>query len=218
MQPSPRRFFIYGLRRSGNHAIIEWIAKHYNRTHHFNDCLNKPESSNFWRWKELYYGDKSKPTDCIIYSYEDFEPTPEDLKNSTESDTVICIWRDWYNIAASRLKSRRGINTARHRHKLTRDRKAAPVWLEYAKLYDKHPELFVLYNKIIYQPEYLKQVEANLALPKHYRWEMTLPSSKMGDGSSFDNLCDLNLRFQDLKGSSPKLYNELKDSSTEQIK
>ena len=155
-----KSFKIFGLRRSGNHAIIEWIAKHFECTIHYNDCIGYPNPTFIWS-KHKYGNTKVKPV-CEIFSYEDFEPSIEELQNK---DTLF-ILRDWPNIAASRLKSKRGIDSARQRHNKERNRDAIDVWKEYIKLYEMYPEKCLIYNKLIYDKDYLKQIESLLYIKK----------------------------------------------------
>jgi len=40
-----RTMNIFGLRRSGNHAITEWIAGHFAHALHHNDCVGWGEAA-----------------------------------------------------------------------------------------------------------------------------------------------------------------------------
>ncbi len=209
-----RHFNIFGLRRTGNHAIIEWLAKHFNHTTHYNDCWDWPVPNNHWSKKE--YGDTSALTDLTVFSYEDFEPSEEEIQHS---ETIV-LFRDWYNIAASRHVSGRGYaETARYRHKSSYNRSVVEVWLEYAKLYEKYPEKFILFNKWATSEEYRNEVATRLQLQKYVPYTQELPQSKIGNGSSFGeeriDSSRVNSRYTALISDSPHVYADI--TSNEEV-
>ena len=166
-----KKYDVWGMRRTGNHAIIEWISSHFNKTLHRNDVVkSKP-----WLIKEYGGGEI---IDLTIDSYEDFAPT--EIKENT-----IILLRDWYNMCASRLVSKRGWrNSCRYNDEISYIRSCAEVYLEYCKLWEKYPDNFILYNKWCNDDKYEKEIE------KRYNWKRVprnnnLPSSKIGGGSSF---------------------------------
>lgn len=200
-----RHLNIFGLRRVGNHAMIEWIAKHFDHTKHYNDCWGWPTPNNNWVTKE--YGDSSKAFDLTIQSYEDFEPSIEEVEHP---DTILLL-RDWYNVAASRHVSGRGyINSARQRHRSAYNRNVAEVWLKYAELYEQYPEKFILFNKWTLDETYRKEIAERFNLPGHAEYVSELPKSKIGSGSSFkDKEIDpekVHLRYKLLASSDKNAY------------
>jgi len=208
-----KHFSIFGLRRTGNHTIIEWLSKHFTHTTHYNDCWGWPEPNNHWSKKE--YGDLLSPADLTIFSYEDFEPSKEEIEHS---ETII-LFRDWYNIAASRHVSGRGYkDTARHRHKSGYNRSVVEVWLKYAELYENHPDRFILFNKWTTSEGYRNEVASRLGLQGHVPYTQQLPESKIGNGSSFGedtiNPWDVNLRYTKLATEHPAAYFDITSNST----
>lgn len=200
-----RHLNIFGLRRVGNHAMIEWIAKHFNHTKHYNDCWGWPVPSNNWVTKE--YGDSSASFDLTIQSYEDFEPSQEEIEHP---DTILLL-RDWYNMAASRHVSGRGyINSARQRHASAYNRNVSEVWLKYAEIYHKYPEKFILFNRWTLDEDYRREVSERFNLPGIVEYVSELPKSKIGSGSSFkDSKIDpeeVHLRYKLLASSDKKAY------------
>lgn len=175
-----KEFRIFGLRRSGNHTIIEWIAAHFNYVIHYNDC---------WGWespdwfKQLSYGSPKEDLGCRIYSYEDFEPSKDELKNPS----TILILRDWYNMSASRVASGRGLDSARYPHQKTNNRDCEEVWLKYAEFAQKFPNKIILFNEIINNPTYQESIRQNLGLLGDIKFPTELPATKFGNGSSFPN-------------------------------
>jgi len=199
---------IFGLRRVGNHAIIEWIARHFKHTKHLNDCWGWPVPNSNWSTKE--YGELSLPIDLIIQSYEDFEPSIQEVEDSN----TILLLRDWYNMAASRHVSRRGYgNTARSRHKASYNRSVSEVWIKYAELYEQYPEKFILFNKWTVDEEYRKEVSKRFSFPGNAEYVNKLPESKIGAGSSFkDQELDpekVSLRYRQLVEKDIRAYNDI---------
>jgi hypothetical protein len=203
-----KHFNIFGLRRTGNHTIIEWVAKHFNHTIHHNDCWDWPVPNNYWSRKE--YGNIFTPVDLTIFSYEDFEPSEEEV---VHSDSII-LFRDWYNIAASRHVSGRGYKqTARYRHKSGYNRDVLEVWLKYAYLYKKYPEKFILFNQWVTQEDYRVATASKLGLEGYVLYTEELPESKIGNGSSFGekriNPLDVNSRYTKLAKEHPQAYADI---------
>lgn len=168
---------IFGIRRSGNHAIIEWIASNYAHVIHYNDCIGWESYSYF---KKEIYGDTSKPLDCVVISYEDFEPSKEEL----EYANTYVIFRDYYNIAASRLQSSRGLETACLRHQKDNTRKVRDVWIKYANLYYENKDKFILFNSWANSEKYRQELSKRLNI-SNIAYTKNLPKSKIGSGSSF---------------------------------
>ena len=188
-----KKYDIWGMRRVGNHAITEWISSHFNNTIHYNDIVNKKP----WRIKQYETGFKGNDVDLIVNSYEDFEP--EEVNENT-----IILLRDWYNMSASRLVSNRGWDkSCRYPNKSNYDRSCAEVYLKYCKLWEKHPDNFILYNKWTTDENYEIEIE------KRYGWNRTprlnkLPTSGIGDGSSFDiGLSKMNERYSEIATKYP---------------
>lgn len=202
-----REIRIFGMRRSGNHAIIEWIASHFQKTLHYNEC---------WGWENIQYrsehiyGNKNNSSpNLIIYSYEDFCPSEEEIKD----DRSIIILRDWYNMMSSRIITNR--NTAKYRHEDGFNNiDILGVWLEYVERYKYHKNKTIIYNNWAINKNYRKIISNIFQFNSDYdRYTTELPSSKIGCGSSFEkdsittNL--INDRYKLLKDSHPNLYDKI---------
>jgi len=166
-----KKYKVWGMRRSGNHAVIEWISSHFDKTIHNNDIIqNKP-------WVTNIHGD-SNFVDCCIDSYEDFSP-------SEITENTIIILRDWYNLSASRLVSGRGWkDSCRFPDTHGYNRNCAGVYLEYCKLWEKYPDNFILYNRWCTDEKYAQEIEERYGWKKVPRKD-ELPVSGIGGGSSF---------------------------------
>ena len=112
------KFRVIGLRRSGNHAIISWLAHHFGKERvlffnniHLNSGLFSSENLKKYNQKLNKIRDckpfiKTKlhgsynDYDCLIYSYEDRNLS----KLFSSKDKTILVIRDPYNVTASRIK------------------------------------------------------------------------------------------------------------------
>jgi len=181
-----KKYHIWGMRRSGNHAITEWISSHFNSTFHRNDIIKDTP----WNVKKYESSIKQKVNDCIINSYEDFEPIEV-------NDGTIIILRDWYNMCASRLNSGRDWqNSCRYKNELHFNRNCAEVYLEYCKLWEKYPDNFILYNKWCNDKNYEKEIEERYGLKRVVRKNI-LPESGIGEGSSFEEKLSEDSKFNE---------------------
>ncbi|MEM8505540.1 MAG: hypothetical protein AAF716_20605 [Cyanobacteria bacterium P01_D01_bin.1] len=206
---------IVGMRRSGNHAVLNWI-----RAQQPGDvCLlnNVAAGTNPYRYKSdnllRYHPEHHKQAevyrrqangelikrDCLIYSYEDWslgqivQPRFErnrDLyigKSSKRFDLLVL--RDPFNLFASRLKQN---------FVATKTKKLPMVdmWLEYAKeftgesRYLKRQRICVNYNRWFSDLDYRKALAAQLEIPFSDAGFDTI--SAFGGGSSFDGIGNSN--------------------------
>lgn len=187
-----KHYNIFHMRRAGGHAFIEWLASDYQHTLHYNDCFEWETTANCWVIKN--YGSDIKNIDCTIHSYEDFEPTIQEL----EQPNTFIILRDWFNMCASRIVSNRGAGkTARQRFVSERTRECEEVFLQYMSLYQRMPERFIIYNSWVANESYRAEVAKRLDLrAPWFTYEM--PKSKIGNGSSFStniNADEVNSRY-----------------------
>ncbi len=204
---------IVGMRRSGNHAVLNWIrAQQPGEV-----CLlnNVAAGANPYRYKsdnllryhpehhrqaELYRqqgnGELIK-RDCLIYSYEDWSleqiATPRferdrDLylgKSAKQFDLLVL--RDPFNLFASRLK---------RNFVATKSKKLPMVelWLEYAKefvgesRYLKRHRVCVNYNRWFADIDYRRELADQLEIPFSDADLETV--SAFGGGSSFEGTGD----------------------------
>jgi hypothetical protein len=109
---------IFGLRRSGHHAVINWLKSCYEAVgetvHHENSVYNR-HLSNAISWNDAtpeMVWQKAQGSDALLVSYEDVDieqredsPVYSGLQLPEHGyvvrDTIVL--RDWYNLAASRL-------------------------------------------------------------------------------------------------------------------
>lgn len=116
----------YGMRRSGNHAIINWLLRNAESGSVFlNNCAVGRPARRTWRSIELngkrasiVKGDPITPVTSaagdgamVIVSYEDFSPDPEDMAAGLTADLAdadvtheVLFYRNFMNWAASLLR------------------------------------------------------------------------------------------------------------------
>jgi hypothetical protein len=187
-QAAPRRLLIQviGQQRSGNHAVINWLASLFPTVTHGNDLPH----DFFVRPAAAAAG---ATADCNVFSFEDAfgrlrgdgnlldSVAPVDPAAFPDLDCrVLHILRDPYNCWASRVKAREvgTLTSARALEPFVRD------WTALARLYLTRPEAFVLYNRWFRDQAYRKGIAARLG--GGYS-ERTLGEVRgEGGGSSFD--------------------------------
>ena len=112
--------------RSGHHAVVGWLQDQYIRSgatieHHNNVCnahLNYPLLQPDPSPKQILA--RSHASDVLVLNYEDLpynksgiSPVYTALSTTPDRDTRdVIILRDWYNVAASRLKYLKAIKVA----------------------------------------------------------------------------------------------------------
>ena len=185
---------VVGLRRSGNHAIINWILKQQNGEKVFLNDVSLPDI--------LYCKEPLKIAQTIdihlavfAYSFEDY---PLNRVNShlvekkmhPESTIVrkrydILVLRDPFNLFASRLRA----NLFQPK---TRALTLADLWIMYAREYLsitnylKHNKLVINYNQWCTDKSYRQKLAERLELDFTDEGFEEVPN--VGKGSSFDGL------------------------------
>jgi hypothetical protein len=175
---------LYGIKRSGHHAIVYWILGHYNDYHYFNNCT----VHNGIAKSEEFYKSANPVNPIVFLSFEDRQA---ELRKSSlkfigkhlappRMKRVLVI-RDPFNNYASRFKLGREFSSIY---------KETSIWKELAKEYLGMTDYLgsdvikVNYNK------WFKDVSYRKALSTHFG-EFTDNNfnyvSKIGGGSSFDH-------------------------------
>ena len=186
-----KTYNFYGLRRSGNHAILEWLIQN----------IGGPENRNIIKHRRIiqcgravyineantYASHKDIELDVTfcqsafentIIAYEDV-PTNYYLSNTSNSQKIV-ILRDIFNLFSSRYKykNKHPEEIARYMTSMRIDEKAIEVWKEHAN----SDALIILFEKWIESKEYRDSICKRLGIPNH---DITDTMTEFGEGSSF---------------------------------
>jgi len=199
---------IFGLRRSGHHAVINWLAGCYEaageRPTHDNSVFNAhllPFESHWPDPSPATVWERNLGHDVLLVSYEDVdlderndspnyhELRPPKFGNATKDIIVV---RDWFNFVASRLKYQADQAETQRHYSLIFALDWSEVqarWLQYAGLalrgdQDSPGLVTVNYNQWFANPEYREGVAEKLGLPDSENGLDHVPD--FGSGSSFD--------------------------------
>ena len=198
-----------GLRRSGNHALIDWIKKQQTgRLKHINDI---PVGENPFRHEYEYFIDhypeypksienlyrqsngEFRSKDCLIYNYEDhplekivhsgFERKHDWYVGKSARRIDLLIMRDPFNLLASRL--RKGFVSVKSTQTSFTD-----LWVSYAKEFLgetnqlAQEKVCVSYNHWIQDVDYRRGIAQQLGLT--FTDEGFNQVARRAGGSSFD--------------------------------
>jgi len=221
LNPEARQFITLSLKRSGQHAVINWLCHQAQNIVHFNHCyFERRHVRNFItpvNSRVIYYthGEKHDSGiqdrlhmdallaeighyDNLLYSFEDYDVGNELLRKYiyTERPTVVLILRDPYNWLASTMR----------RKDCTREVLESKIgkytrYLELAlgvKSCLNHPVCTINYNKWAIDLEYRKNVCSLLGLAFSSTADRsTCEVPDFGGGSSFDGLESSSSRSRD---------------------
>lgn len=172
---------VVGLKRTGNHAIINWIAKqHGDEIWHLNNIQVK---CNPYRFLYLHYPKEHLKSEalgqftekkCLIYSYEDrhlkdvtdrnFEKKHDLYLGKSASRYDLIIMRDPFNLFASRFQ--KACKSEKANEFLNLD--LVKLWIDYAKEYLgetnylTNNKICVNYNQWCLDVDYRKQLITKL--------------------------------------------------------
>jgi hypothetical protein len=198
----------YAMRRSGHHAIIEWLFYQINNPVFFVNDIEPVISNKNYKdsgvWKNpIISGEYSTQLKTYAFNYEDapIETLESNMQKYYKQCTIkkpkkiskIFIIRDPFNLFASRLKffkEKKKKNISLDGVEWLND-KAINRWCDYAEEFlgktnfikDKY---FINYNKWCINQEYRKMISKPFVNKSHYLDEGRLIVPKNGGGSSFD--------------------------------
>jgi hypothetical protein len=185
---------VFGLRRSGNHVVINWIKEQTDGSVVFCNNINPDRSPFSARMKEFRLRARNRSA-RIILSYEDI--CPDRLLSSAPLLSVLqdskaarvrfaLVLRDPYNLFASRLRKwperfadddAISAQTALYAEHARLVQQAEPIWRD-------APLVPILYNDLIRDPATRSRVAEALGIRDGDRGLETVPV--YGHGSSFD--------------------------------
>jgi hypothetical protein len=103
-----QEYFFFGMKRSGNHCVINWICQHFDSYIHYNNCFIS-NNKIYVNFEEEIIKKGKEPYQIKLISFED---RPEIINNKfnsriekvleIEHKKIIILLRDAYNTYASR--------------------------------------------------------------------------------------------------------------------
>lgn len=203
-------FVTLSLKRSGQHAVINWLCSQLLDIAHFNHCHFNRRYMHYWikpiNNRVVLYKNSKKLDSGIqnrenmhsflaniheysrrLYSFEDVEIEEMLLRKFLKKykPTIILIVRDPYNWLASTLK-RKDCNETQLNRKIS-------IFIKYLeqvlhiKEYLPYPSITINYNKWATDIEYRKSICSALKIPFSEKADSsTQEVPDFGGGSSFD--------------------------------
>ncbi|MGB3512502.1 MAG: hypothetical protein WBA93_25355 [Microcoleaceae cyanobacterium] len=182
---------VVGMRRTGNHAIINWLQSQQTGKIEFWNDLKVNRNALRQKYENLKENNPFVKKDCLIRSYEDYGlpemtnwifESKHDLyfgKSATRYDLLII--RDPFNLFASRLNHRfkleqnnSNLGEATYGNNFLSVRSSnqtvADLWVDYAKEYLgetnylKHNKVCVNYNQWFANVEYRRNIAEKLQM------------------------------------------------------
>lgn len=205
MGVNKREIKAIALRRSGHHAIIDWLIAHFNgKVYHINDISrvkNLKSNSYFYKIndkeKKLELSGNFIKKDLFISNFEDlgFIDVQNTIKYSKfyprgNSDEVfnLLILRDPYNLFASRYKLVKESARTGWKTNLVSERNQY-IWIQHAREFVGKTDflenkILINYNRWCLNLEYRKSIIESLGL--RFTDQNFKKVSTHGGGSSFD--------------------------------
>jgi hypothetical protein len=199
-----RLLLLHGMKRSGNHAFMEWLKANaeiliFNNPVHLGRVLRgvskMPEPLPFEQWLRrqgripLMANVKARNKDVLV-SFEDIDPKWHLFSTTPPSTATVLLLRDPYNLFASRI--RRG---SAHKGKAAYAHPPSPIFRQMIEMWKTHaraflgestarPDVPVYYNRWFESAQYRSQIANRLGIQNTDTGLDAVPM--YGGGSSFD--------------------------------
>lgn len=197
---------IYGMKRSGNHAIINWLLPHA-RFRFFNDIIQiepvlrgdveipAPQRYSAWLQSRTSFGRRFVPQPLrptVLASIEDHQLSVQPFYNYPEGTRVLLLLRDPANMFASRIRKAFLIDHPSYPRNVDESMsRLIALWKSYAREYLGETSLLpnkvcVYFNAWFVNTQYRKELSKRLGLI--FTDEGYSRVSWRGGGSSFDGV------------------------------
>jgi len=214
-----RDYFFFGLKRSGNHAVINWLLNHFESYIHYNNCFVIGEHIYVDGPHEITKkGCRHSDFKISILSFEDRPVLLNEKFNSSFSHVLklkpkinnILLLRDAYNTYASRYQKK--LNPTMEMNwwnEIWTNYNDKELWISYAKEY-LEPSFFnkevikINFNDWFLKKEYREEISAKFEV-EHSDAGLEFLATN-GGGSSFDQM-DYQNRSQQMEVT--KRYRQL---------
>lgn len=182
-------FHVYGMKRSGHHAVVNWILHHYDSSVYYNNCILKKNYFYYANDTEIFKTG-NEPYSIRVLSFEDRpdikESSIELVSKHNKPKKNILILRDAYNNYASRFEKKIYPHKEKW-NKTWRNYDDVGIWKTYAKEFIGETNYLnsikINYNFWFSSIEYRKELSKNFGTFTDKGLQQVLD---FGAGSSFD--------------------------------
>lgn len=191
----PRIICVFGLKRSGNHLIINWILSQYEGSSLFyNHC--RPDVAPIARDRRELRLKKLWKAPLVVFSYEDRDPLStlvgplgqfiEMQRPGLKSVDTCILLRDPKNFFASRFKKwpEEASDIPRRESLVRKYKMYANLFESFDTLTHSDRKIGINYNYFVLSCVYREELAANLNIPNGVKGLDEVP--QYGRGSSFD--------------------------------
>lgn len=200
-----KNYFVFAMKRSGHHVLVNWIARNDGNCRHENNVSGRSGMQSFKGSSTTLYG--NSPDKNLIANFEDFRfHLFDQIKWPNKGNSFyILFMRDFPNWLASSYK-RKDAKRGRHLY----DDLEKPRGKDYPsriEIYRRHSQIFsaqdprlilVSYNRFLTSPEYRNQLAERLGL-KNIQGEKKLSQvTNFGQGSSFTGTDQTEIKTKDV--------------------
>ena len=201
-----KSFFVFAMKRSGHHALVNWISRNLGDCIHLNNVSARENSSvKDWRSSEtrVFGSDKSKN---LVANFEDFEFRQFKKLRWPQNQPVfhILFMRDFPNWLASSYKRKDWATGRIPFEYLTKERGKMPSRIE---IYREHSQMFisndprfifVSYNQFLTDFEYRNRLAQKLGFRNVLGESKLMEVSEFGSGSSFTAMKERDIKTEDV--------------------
>jgi hypothetical protein len=176
-------YAVHGIQRGGNHAIINWILKHFRSYAFYNCCMIHEGRVSVHEQDLIKKGEE--PHEVSIASFEDAPEKIVDAKEALQGSKSILILRDFYNTYASRFEKRRDVRSEYWLAAKWRLYDDTTMWKMMAKEFiGKNDHIKINYNMWFLSKQYRVSLSREFG---DFSDEGLQSVSHFGGGSSFDS-------------------------------
>jgi hypothetical protein len=194
----------YGVRRSGNHALIDWLLDHSDAPRRHYNNVDIRQDGMLWMLQDQV---DFRPGDLLQQTWELISFEDCDLEKDSilpPCKTKVLLLRNPLNVIASRLK--RSLRNAREGNpeRLGPIQEAVKLWKQHAKEFLGHTNYLgnfvgILYDCWLQSAEYRSSVAASLSLDFTDKGFGSSYGHKFSFGSDFDTSAYLE-RYKEYQG------------------
>lgn len=174
----------HGIQRGGNHAVINWILRHFKSSVFYNCCSLEDDRAFVYDQDFIQRGEG--PQEVALASFEDAPEIIDKAGDVLKRPVEILILRDFYNTYASRFEKRRRVKSIYWLERKWSLYDEVSMWKRLATRFLEGGDRFVKinYNMWFRSREYRKVLSGGFG---KFSDEGVDSVSHFGGGSSFDH-------------------------------